>query len=79
MNQSVRTKVFKTHRSQAVRLPKAVAFPEGVSEVEIKAIGDIRIISPVVKDWAEWFRTGPSIPDGFDTGTDPPPEEREPL
>ncbi len=79
MAQSVRTKVFKTHRSQAVRLPKAVAFPEGVSEVEIRAVGNTRVITPVPKDWAEWFRSGPRLADDFDTGIDPLPDEREPL
>ena len=30
-----RTKLFKSNRSQAVRLPKEIAFPEGVKEVTI--------------------------------------------
>ena len=79
MNQSVRTKVFKTHRSQAVRLPKAVAFPDSVSEVEITVVGNARVITPLPKDWADWFRSGPRLPEDFDTGIDPPPQEREPL
>ncbi|MBV8473788.1 MAG: AbrB/MazE/SpoVT family DNA-binding domain-containing protein [Hyphomicrobiales bacterium] len=28
-----RTKIFRSNRSQAVRLPRDVAFPEGVEEV----------------------------------------------
>jgi len=34
------TKVFTSNRSQAVRLPKDVAFPEEVREVEIIAFPD---------------------------------------
>jgi predicted nucleic acid-binding protein len=33
------TKVFKGNRSQAVRLPKSVALPESIQEVDIVAIG----------------------------------------
>ena len=40
---SVQTKLFKSNRSQAVRLSKDVAFPESVKEVEITAIGSKRI------------------------------------
>jgi antitoxin VapB len=34
-----------TNRSQAVRLPEAVAFPEGVREVDILKIGRSRVIA----------------------------------
>ncbi len=40
------TTVFLSNRSQAVRLPKAVALPEDVKKVEIIAIGRTRIITP---------------------------------
>ncbi len=52
---SVQTKLFKNNRSQALRLPKGVAFPESVGEVEITAIGNRRIISPAGESWDEWF------------------------
>jgi antitoxin VapB len=42
-----RSKVFSTHTSQAVRLPNAVAFPEGVHQVEIIKLGYSRLVSPV--------------------------------
>jgi virulence-associated protein VagC len=38
--------VFISNRSQAVRLPKAVAFPEGVHQVDILKIGRSRVIVP---------------------------------
>jgi len=75
-----RSKVFITNRSQAVRLPKAVAFPEGVREVEIVKVGDSRIITPIRRSWSEWFLHGPRASEDFMTEREqPPPEEREPL
>ncbi len=48
---AVHTKVFKSNQSQAVRLPKPVALPENIREVDIVAIGNIRIITPAGKSW----------------------------
>jgi antitoxin VapB len=60
----VRTKMFKSNKTQAVRLPKAVAFDESVTEVEIVVVGNSRIISPVGESWDQWF-DGPGISDDF--------------
>ena len=77
---AARSTVFKTNRSQAVRLPKAVAFPEEVKEVEITEIGNSRLITPVGQSWSEWFLHGPRVSEDFMTEREqPPPEEREPL
>jgi antitoxin VapB len=54
-----RSTVFTTNRSQAVRLPKSVAFPEGLHEVEIIKIGQSRLVSPVGKRWDDFFTDGP--------------------
>ena len=40
------TTVFTNNRSQAVRLPKDVAFPAGVREVRIVREGKRRVIAP---------------------------------
>ncbi len=45
------TVLFKTSRTQAVRLPKDVAFPDCVHEVEIIKVGGSRVISPVGQRW----------------------------
>lgn len=75
-----RSTVFITNRSQAVRLPKAVAFPEGVREVEIIKIGESRIIAPAGRRWSDFFLHGPEASDDFMTKRDDPlPVEREPL
>jgi len=49
------TKIFKSNRSQAVRLPKSVALPESIQEVDIVAIGNTRIITPAGNSWDNWF------------------------
>ena len=36
---TVKTKVFMSNKTQAVRLPKAVAFPDNIQEVEIVVVG----------------------------------------
>ena len=73
-----RSTVFKTNRSQAVRLPKDVAFPDGVHQVEIIKVGQSRIITPVGKRWEDFFRNGPRVSDDFmRERVDPVPEERE--
>ena len=53
----VQTTLFKSNRSQAVRLPKAVAMPENIKQVDIIAIGNRRIITPAGTAWDEWFES----------------------
>jgi antitoxin VapB len=75
-----RSTVFKNNRTQAVRLPKAVAFPESVREVEIIKIGQSRIISPVGKRWDDFFKNGPRVSDDFmNDRVQLSMEEREPF
>ena len=50
-----RTTLFLSNRSQAVRLPKAVAFSEGVREVAILRDGARRIIVPADALWDDFF------------------------
>ena len=52
---SIHTKIFKSNRSQAVRIPKEIAFPDSVKEIEITAIGNKRIILPAGQSWDDWF------------------------
>ncbi|MDZ7697531.1 MAG: type II toxin-antitoxin system VapB family antitoxin [Deltaproteobacteria bacterium] len=61
---SVRTKVFKSNRSQAVRLPKPIAFPDSVKDVEITAVGRKRIIVPAGESWDDWFES-PGVSSDF--------------
>lgn len=47
--------VFQSNRSQAVRLPKAAALPDGVKRVDVIASGRTRIITPAGEGWDSWF------------------------
>ena len=72
--------VFISNRSQAVRLPKAVAFPDDVHEVDILKIGRGRLIVPRGKRWDDLFLNGPRVSDDFMANREQPhSEEREPL
>ena len=79
MASSTRTKLFRNNRTQAVRLPKSVAFGESVTEVDIVAIGESRLLSPAGSSWAAWF-DGPGVSDDFMPGREQPgDQEREEL
>lgn len=59
-----RTKLFQSNRSQALRLPKDVAFPATVQEVAIIRDGDRRIIVPATATWDDFFASrGIDLPD----------------
>jgi len=70
----VKTRIFKSNRSQAVRLPKEVAFSESVKNVEITAIGNKRIISPAGQSWDEWFE-GPGVSSDFLANREQPEDQ----
>ncbi|MDB5474810.1 MAG: hypothetical protein JWP49_321 [Phenylobacterium sp.] len=50
-----RTNLFKSNRSQAVRLPKDVAFPEDVHSVVVLREGRGRVIVPADAVWDDFF------------------------
>ena len=59
-----RTKLFRSNRSQAVRLPKEVAFPPEVREVKILREGNRRVLVPADALWNDFFdRPGTDFPD----------------
>jgi antitoxin VapB len=69
-----RTTLFQSNRSQAVRLSKDVAFPEGVREVAILRDGMRRVIVPANAFWDDFF-DAPGIALGL--REQPQPETRE--
>ncbi|MBW8910685.1 MAG: antitoxin [Sphingomonas sp.] len=64
-----RTTLFQSNRSQAVRLPKDVAFPEGIREVTILREGKRRVIVPAGAAWDDFFEAP-----GIDLGEREQPE-----
>jgi antitoxin VapB len=69
-----RTTLFQSNRTQAVRLPKDVAFPEGVKSVTVLRDGRRRVIVPSDAVWDDFFDAP-----GIDLGerTHPPADRRE--
>jgi len=71
-----RSTVFKSNRSQAVRLPKPVAFPGDVHQVEIVKVGRSRLICPVGRRWDDLFQQGPRASADFMAKREQPPAEK---
>ncbi|MCG8613773.1 MAG: type II toxin-antitoxin system VapB family antitoxin [Pseudomonadales bacterium] len=57
--------VFVNNRTQAVRLPADMRFPDGVKSVAVRAVGKERIISPAENTWDSFFHSGISVTDDF--------------
>ena len=71
-----KTTLFQSNRTQAVRLPKDVAFPESVSAVTVVREGKSRVITPADAAWDDFFDSP-----GIDLGEreQPAPAVREPF
>ncbi len=68
--------LFKSNRSQAVRIPKDMEFPEGVKRVVVSKDGDRIVISPVKYSWDDFFDR-PPCPDFPERGPQGEHEVRE--
>ena len=71
------TTVFLSNRSQAVRLPKAVALPEDVKKVDVIAVGRTRIITPAGESWDSWFDGDSVSADFMNDREQPAVQERQ--
>ena len=71
---ATQTTVFKSNKSQAVRLPKAVELPSSVHKVTVVAVGNTRIITPVHDSWDDWF-DNPMISDDFMSDREQPEDQ----
>ena len=47
--------VFTNNRTQAVRLPAELRFPDTVKKVEVRQVGQERIIAPADQAWDSFF------------------------
>ncbi len=57
--------LFNNNRTQAVRLPADMRFPEGVKKVMVRAIGQERVIAPAEKSWDSFFLGTKTVSDDF--------------
>lgn len=74
-----RANLFKSNKSQALRLPKPVAYPDNVKQVDIVMQGRARIITPAAESWDTWF-DGEGVSEDFMTDREQPVhQEREAL
>lgn len=67
-----KTTLFQSNRTQAVRLPKDVAFPEGVRSVTVLREGNRRVIVPSDALWDDFFAAP-----GVDLGERDQPQTQE--
>lgn len=57
--------VVRINRTQVVLLPKSVAFPDDVSEIDILKIGQSRVLTPKGRRWDDLFSNGPRLSEDF--------------
>jgi len=72
----MQAKIFFTHKSQAVRLPKTVAWSSHIKEVDVVAIGNTRIMTPRGHLWDLWFQSAAMSSDFLESRDQPPLQER---
>ena len=71
--------VFKTNRNQAIRLPKQLAFPEGVKRVEVFRSGQALILVPRGQRWDDFFDAPGVSADFMSEREQPGMQERDVL
>lgn len=69
--------VFQSNRSQAIRMPKALALPDDVKRVDIVAVGRTRIIAPAGEAWDSWFEEAEVTSDFMLERDQPAMQERD--
>ncbi len=70
--------VFINNRTQAVRLPVEMRFPDSVKKVEVRIVGQERVIAPAYAAWDSFFLNAPQATEDFmATRADQSQPERE--
>lgn len=57
--------VFNNNRTQAVRLPAEMRFPDSVKKVEVRVAGQERIIAPAESAWDSFFLGAMTVTEDF--------------
>ena len=66
--------IFLNNKTQAVRLPKDTKFADDIKKVNVRKVGNDRVISPIDKIWDSFFLTDN---DDMDNVSDDFMQERE--
>lgn len=74
-----KARIFKSNQSQAVRLPKQVALPDTVKEVQIISLGNARLIVPYGDAWDSWFQEEGVSDDFMQDREQPESQHREAM
>ncbi len=74
-----RASIFTNNKSQALRLPKPVAYPDTVKQVDIVMLGRTRVITPAGESWDSWFDEEDVTEDFMMQRDQPDSQERESL
>lgn len=64
------SKIFYNNTTQAIRLPKDVAFPEEVTELDILVLGNTRVLIPRGTGWQWWREHAPKFDADFSVDRD---------
>jgi antitoxin VapB len=73
-------RVGRNNRAQIVTIPLEYRFPEGMTEVFIRKVGEDLVLSPRPQDWSTFVGSDVRASDDFMQGIDDPPApERPPL
>ena len=67
--------IFKSNRSQAVRIPKEYAFPDGMGKVTVRKVGKSIVLTPAESLWDDFFDRPPNL--DFPERDQPPVQERD--
>lgn len=57
--------VFNNNRTQAVRLPVDMRFPDSVKKVDVRVVGQERVIAPAQSVWDSFFLAGSLVTEDF--------------
>ena len=69
--------LFILNKSQAIRIPKKIAFPNDVETVRVVRLGNSIILTPTNESWNSWFE-GPGVSEDYMTHREQPQDqERE--
>lgn len=74
-----KARIFKSNQSQAVRLPKPVALPDSIKEVQIIPLGTARLIVPYGDAWSSWFDDEGVSDDFMEDREQPEQQQRDSL
>lgn len=75
----IKSTVFYSNRTQAVRIPKALAFPDHIKKVEVLAVGNALVIYPQGASWRTFFKGDRATSDFMATRDQPEQQVREGL